>query len=90
MTPMKCFLAWILLATTTLAAPFHPAKLREIDEAVASAIADKKTPGGVLWIEHDGHVCKKAYGNRTLLPAPQPASRTQTPASPPRFHPVLA
>ena len=52
------------------AAPFLPAKLAAIDTAVAGAIAAKKMPGGVLWIERDGETYRKAYGHRALMPAP--------------------
>jgi uncharacterized protein YbbC (DUF1343 family)/CubicO group peptidase (beta-lactamase class C family) len=47
----------------------RPDKLREIDAAIDEAIAAKKTPGGVLRIEHDGEVYHRAYGNRALVPA---------------------
>jgi hypothetical protein len=33
-----------------------------MDAAIESAIADKKCPGGVLWLEHDG----AAYHRRRL------------------------
>ena len=36
------------------ATPFYPAKLAEMDAAINQAIADKKCPGGVLWLEHRG------------------------------------
>ncbi len=53
-------------------APFYPAKLAEMDAAINRAIADKKCPGGVLWLEHRGVSYHKAYGNRALVPAPEP------------------
>ena len=40
-----------------------------MDAAIAEAIADKKLPGGVLWLERQGAVYRKAYGQRALLPA---------------------
>ncbi|MFM9029591.1 MAG: serine hydrolase domain-containing protein, partial [Opitutaceae bacterium] len=52
------------------AAAFDPAKLAAIDEAVARAIADRKIPGGVLWIERAGEMHRRVYGNRDLAPAP--------------------
>ncbi len=48
---------------------FRPEKLREIDAAIEEAIAAKKVPGGVLWIERGGQVYHRAYGSRALVPA---------------------
>lgn len=53
---------------------FYPAKLAEMDAAVQEAIADKKCPGGVLWLEHEDAIYHKAYGRRALVPAPEPMS----------------
>ncbi|MFM8336020.1 MAG: serine hydrolase domain-containing protein, partial [Opitutaceae bacterium] len=53
------------------AAALDPAKLAAIDEAVARAIADRKIPGGVLWIQRDGEIHRRVYGNRVLEPAPE-------------------
>src|SRR5262249_32848069 len=36
------------------------------------AIAEKKCPGGVLWLEHRGQSYHKAYGHRALAPAEEP------------------
>ena len=46
---------------------FFPDKLAAMDEAVAGAIAEGKCPGGVLWLEHDGAVYSKAYGERAKV-----------------------
>ncbi|PYJ06688.1 MAG: hypothetical protein DME25_06000, partial [Verrucomicrobia bacterium] len=51
---------------------FHPEKLAEMDAAISQAIADKKCPGGVLWLEHAGVSYHKAYGNRALVPDVEP------------------
>src|SRR4051812_1464 len=51
-----------------------PEKLAAMDGVVADAIAAKKTPGGVLWFEHDGHTYHKVYGQRALVPAPEAAT----------------
>jgi CubicO group peptidase (beta-lactamase class C family) len=48
--------------------PFKAEKLAEIDAATRQAIADKKLPGGVLWVEHGDQVYRQAYGNRSLVP----------------------
>ena len=53
-------------------AGFDPAKLAEMDTAINQAIADKKCPGGVLWVEHRGAAYHKAYGNRSLVPTVEP------------------
>jgi len=54
------------------AAVFHAEKLAEMDAAILQAIAEKKCPGGVLWLERQGTVYKKAYGNRAVVPAEEP------------------
>lgn len=43
-----------------------------MDAAINRAVADKKCPGGVLWVEHRGATYHKAYGERALLPAAEP------------------
>jgi uncharacterized protein YbbC (DUF1343 family)/CubicO group peptidase (beta-lactamase class C family) len=55
-------------------APFHPEKLAEMDAAIEQAIAEKRCPGGVLWLERDGASHHKAYGKRALVPAEEPMS----------------
>lgn len=61
--------ALALTACASTARTYHPAKLAEIDGAIEQAIAEKKLPGAVLWIEHDGATYRRAYGNRALVPA---------------------
>lgn len=53
---------------------FDPAKLAEMDAMIERAIADKKCPGGVLWLEHRRTSYHKAYGQRALVPAAEPMS----------------
>ncbi len=55
--------------TRATAVSFRTEKLAEMDRAIEQAIADKKCPGGVLWLEHRGVTYHKAYGNRALVPA---------------------
>jgi uncharacterized protein YbbC (DUF1343 family)/CubicO group peptidase (beta-lactamase class C family) len=43
-----------------------------MDSAINQAIAEKKCPGGVLWLEHRGQSYHKAYGHRALVPAQEP------------------
>lgn len=51
---------------------FYADKLAAMDAAIETAIADHKCPGGVLWLEHDGIVYEKAYGERSLVPDREP------------------
>jgi uncharacterized protein YbbC (DUF1343 family) len=57
---------------SSLSAVFHTEKLAEIDDAIHKAIADKRTPGGVLWVERNGVAYHRAYGQRALLPREEP------------------
>ncbi len=61
---MKRLLILFLLVATWATAATRP----EIDAAIDDAIAQKRIPGGVLWIEHDGEVYTRAYGNRAVEP----------------------
>ncbi len=68
---------WLGACTSTPPSPkaasvFDPGKLAEMDAAIDSAIAEKKCPGGVLWIEHRGVSYHKAYGARALVPGVEP------------------
>lgn len=51
---------------------FAPSKIAEIDAAISQAIADKKCPGGVLWLERLGSSYHRAYGNRAVVPTTEP------------------
>ena len=42
-------------------ARFYPEKLAEIDAVIEQNISSNKLPGGVLWLERDGVVYKRAY-----------------------------
>jgi CubicO group peptidase (beta-lactamase class C family) len=53
-------------------ARFDEARLREIDVTITNAIADRRTPGAVLWIERDGSNYHRAYGLRALDPVEEP------------------
>ena len=59
----------LLLLTFLLATGVSAATKPEIDAAIDDAIAQKRIPGGVLWIEHEGKVYERAYGNRAIEPA---------------------
>jgi uncharacterized protein YbbC (DUF1343 family) len=67
---------FLLTAGSQLCAqPFDPAKLQQMDQAIDQAVADKKTPGAVVWVEHGTNIYWKAYGHRALVPAEEPMSR---------------
>jgi uncharacterized protein YbbC (DUF1343 family)/CubicO group peptidase (beta-lactamase class C family) len=51
---------------------FYPQKLEEMDAAINETIAEKRCPGGVLWVEHRGVSYHKAYGQRAVVPSPEP------------------
>src|SRR2546426_3154835 len=43
-------------------------KLAQMDAAIHQAIAKKKLPGGVLWLEHKEAKYHHAFGQRAVLP----------------------
>jgi CubicO group peptidase (beta-lactamase class C family) len=51
---------------------FKPEKLSAIDSAIEEAIAEHRMPGAVVWIEHQGGVYHRSYGERALDPVPEP------------------
>lgn len=67
-------LGLIVSACATSGPRLRTDKLAAIDQAVASTIAARKIPGGVLWLESDGQVYRKAYGQRVLVPKPEAAT----------------
>jgi CubicO group peptidase (beta-lactamase class C family) len=60
---------FLVLMAVQAAVPFKEDKLREMDAVIEKAIAEKKCPGGVLWLEHDGTVYRKVYGRRAVEPS---------------------
>jgi uncharacterized protein YbbC (DUF1343 family)/CubicO group peptidase (beta-lactamase class C family) len=54
------------------AAPFRTEVLALMDAAIEQAAAEKKCPGGVLWLEREGQAYHKAYGRRAVVPAEEP------------------
>ncbi len=66
----------VLLGARPLVHAQTPPDLNQIDRAIdrimAHAIAAKKFPGAVVIAGHDGQIVfHRAYGNRSLLPAPE-------------------
>jgi uncharacterized protein YbbC (DUF1343 family)/CubicO group peptidase (beta-lactamase class C family) len=65
---MKRLVPILFLLLTACATAFQSPQLPRIDAAIEEAIKEKRIPGGVLWIERDGRVYTRAYGNRALVP----------------------
>ena len=51
---------------------FRTQKFGEMDRAITEAVAEKRCPGGVLWVEHRGQNYHKAFGRRAIVPVPEP------------------
>lgn len=54
--------------TTSYADPLDRGVLGRMDAQINAAIAEKKLPGAVIWVEHDGDVYHKAFGDRAIEP----------------------
>lgn len=65
-------LAITLISSTSLfqahAEPMDRAVLSRMDAQINAAIAEKKLPGAVIWIEHNNDVYHKAFGDRAVEP----------------------
>ena len=72
------FLAFSLVACALVAvgaesAPsFRSRRLVEMNAAITNAIAEKNTPGAVLWVERQGLTYHRAFGHRSLKPVEEP------------------
>jgi uncharacterized protein YbbC (DUF1343 family)/CubicO group peptidase (beta-lactamase class C family) len=64
--------ATVVVFLTQTAPAFNKAKLADADRAIGAAIADKRMPGGVLWLQRGEDVYRKAYGKRALVPSEEP------------------
>jgi uncharacterized protein YbbC (DUF1343 family)/CubicO group peptidase (beta-lactamase class C family) len=51
---------------------FSPAKLAQMETAILQTVQSNKIPGGVMWLERNGHSYHKAFGRRALVPVPEP------------------
>ena len=68
---MKHLLCGILLVASACGETFSGGVA--LDDVIAQAIRDNRIPGAVLLVGHNGQVLyRKAYGNRALLPSPEP------------------
>ncbi len=56
--------------SATVTPPFKAASLVALDRAIATAISEKKMPGGELWLEHKSQIYHKVYGHQALVPKP--------------------
>jgi CubicO group peptidase (beta-lactamase class C family) len=74
MRTLTVALAFVLftISPRLRAQTFNAEKLAAMDAAIESAITNHRCPGGVLWLEHDGAIYEKAYGNRSLVPDVEP------------------
>ncbi len=70
--PVLAFVLFTLAAPRLCAQVFRPDKLAEMDADINAAIASNRCPGGVLWLERNGTVYEKAYGERSLVPDREP------------------
>jgi CubicO group peptidase (beta-lactamase class C family) len=61
--------------TTAATAEFLPEKLAAIDEAVTAAIAERRCPGGVVWIGHGAGAYHRALGCRAMEPEREPMTK---------------
>ena len=74
------FVPLFLAAAAALPAPAPPAsagmsasRLAKLDAAIAESIGKKECPGAVVLVGRHGKVVfRKAYGNRAVVPAPEP------------------
>src|SRR3954471_6603075 len=51
---------------------FRAQKFGEMDRAITEAVAEKRCPGGVFWVEQRGKTSHKALGPRAVVPLPEP------------------
>lgn len=65
-------IAALAVSLSESAGAFNPAKLADADRAILAAIADKRLPGGVLWLQRGDEIYRKAYGQRALVPTQEP------------------
>lgn len=65
----------LVLALSSCASAFDPARLQAVDATIQSAISQKKLPGGVVHVEYGGSTYEKAYGHRAIEPSPERMTR---------------
>ena len=62
----------VRISSTASPAAFQAGKLGEIDALIEQGIADHRMPGAVVWIEHEGGIYRKAFGQRAVEPVSEP------------------
>jgi len=62
------------LRAADASAGFLPSRLAAMETAITNAIAEKRLPGAVLWVERNGTSHHRSFGQRALVPAPEPMS----------------
>lgn len=62
----------VLPAWPAQAAPLDEAALAGVQADIETAIAQRRLPGGVLWVERDGHAWSRVFGLRAWEPEPEP------------------
>jgi len=74
----RWWMALVLATGLTLgAAPdpsteFRAPKLAALDLAISNAIAARRLPGAVVWLERNGTAYHRAYGRRAVVPSAEP------------------
>jgi len=53
---------------------FDAAALNRVDDVIEKAIAEGRTPGGVLWMQHGKLTHTRAFGRRASVPQPEAAT----------------
>lgn len=62
----------VLAANGPAPAAFDPDKLTAMAEAITNAIAEKRLPGAVLWVERGGFTHAATFGRRAVEPESEP------------------
>ena len=65
------FFICICVCAAAQAPALRMEKLREIETAINDAIEQGRTPGAVIWLEHNGASFHKAFGKRAIVPTPE-------------------
>ena len=62
------FSLMVAVASVSAQPAFKPARLADMDSAITNAIAEKRMPGAVVWVERDGQRSVKTFGSRAIAP----------------------
>ncbi|MDQ6630348.1 MAG: beta-lactamase family protein, partial [Verrucomicrobiota bacterium] len=64
----SAFLCFAGIQMASWAEPLDRGALSKMDAQIIQAIAEKKLPGAVIWVEHEGDIYHKAFGDRAVEP----------------------